>query len=105
MEQSEHDLYQTLKQHVTGLFRVYSEFCPNKGFWVSLDTGGSLLCEVVDHNMEQGYSDEYVPVYIVFKCGVCYYKLEGYKHSYGGLEWDSHLTRVDRKEKVVYLYE
>lgn len=105
MDQSEETIYGALKQHVTGLFRIYTEFQPDRPFRVSLENGGTLLCEVVDQNTEQGYSSEYIPIYIIFKCGVLFFKLEGYKDSYGGFEWDHYMTEVNRQEKVVYLYE
>lgn len=105
MNRSENVVYEALRQHVTGLFKLYPQFVPGKPFRVLTEEGPSLLCEVVDHHLGSGYSDEYAPVYIVFKCGTLYFKLDGYQDSYGGIEWDTFITEVERKEKVVYLYE
>ena len=97
-------IYDALKQHVTGLFGVYDGFQVGQTFY--LVVGGWIeSAEVVDKSINSGYSDEYVAQYIVFKVGEKFYKLEGYKNSYGSMEWEDYLTQVNRQEKVVYLYE
>jgi hypothetical protein len=105
MDYAERVIYEGLKQHVTGLFRIYAEFVPGVPFRLLTEDGQALRCEIVEHSLDQVYSDDYIPIYIVFKCGVTYLKLSGYQDSYGGYEWDSFVTEVERKEKVVYLYE
>jgi hypothetical protein len=98
------EIYDALKQHVTGLFDLYDDFRMEQDF--KLVVGGCVdTAQVTDKSVRSGYNDEYVPQYFVFRVGGKFYKLEGYKDSYGGLEWDNHLTQVERKEKVVYLYE
>lgn len=98
------EIYDALKQHVTGLFSLYDEFRLEQSFnlvvnkWID-------SAEVIDKSVRSGYNDEYVPQYFVFRVGEKFYKLEGYKDSYGGLEWDTYVTQVSRTEKVVYLYE
>lgn len=97
-------IYDALKQHVTGLFCLYDDFALEKSFKLVVN-GWIDSAEVVDKSINSGYSDEYVAQYIVFKVGEKFYKLEGYKNSYGSMEWGDYLTQVSRQEKVVYLYE
>lgn len=103
MNRADQLIYEALRDHVTGLFRIYTEFVPGIPFRV-VCADNILLCEVVEFNTDQS-SFDYSPVYIIFKCGVLFFKLEGYQDSYGGLEWDGHIVEVSRKEQVVYLYE
>lgn len=98
------DIYDALKQHVTGLFGLYDDFRMEYDF--KLVVGARVdTAQVIDKSVRSGYSDEYVPQYFVFKVGDKFYKLEGYKASYGSMEWEDYLTEVNRQEKVVYLYE
>lgn len=97
-------IYDALRQHVTGLFLLYDDFALEKSFNLVVD-GEIDSAEVIDKSVHSGYNDEYVSQYFVFRVGEKFYKLEGYKDSYGGLEWDAYVTQVSRTEKVVYLYE
>lgn len=98
-------IYEALKNHVTGLFRNYGEFVPGIPFRTVTETDAILTAEVVEYNEGVSSYGEYAPSYIIFKVGTKFYKLEGYKASYGGLEWDNYVAEVSRTENVVYLYE
>lgn len=99
------EIYDALKQHVTGSFSLYDGFQLEQSFNLVVVGGWVDSAKVVDKSMTSGYSDEYVAQYLVFKVGEKFYKLEGYKSSYGSMEWEDYLTQVNRQEKVVYLYE
>ncbi len=100
------EIYDALKDHVTGLFRNYGEFVPGVPFRVAGSNDNTIFeSEVIEYNEGISSYGDYAPSYIIFRCGVFFYKLDGYKDSYGGLEWDTYVTQVSRTEKVVYLYE
>lgn len=89
-----------LTRHVAGHFRLFEEF-PIK---VDFDVVGIGTVSIDSRHLNYEFEYESSPVWMVFKIGGLFYKVEGTKDSYGGSSWGRTFKRVTKRETVVYEY-
>ncbi len=103
---NEVELLTALTRHVAGVFRLFEDFPEHTPFYVHVPGWDVVTVEIVDKNLKYSFEAAESDVYMVFKVDdLNFYRIDGYKDSYGGSEWSNRLTKVTTRVKVVYVYE
>lgn len=99
-EQETWTVYDYLERHVAGHFRLFEEFPTN----VEFEVVGLGKCKLLDTHLAYNFEDAASKVWMVFELNGTLMKIEGYKDSYGGSDWDRTFKPVRKKEVVTFEY-
>lgn len=89
-----------LTRHVAGYFWLFEEFPRN----VEFEVVGLGKCKIVDTQLAHNFEEAATKVWMVFELNGALMKIEGWKDSYGGSDWDRTFKPVRKKEVVTFEY-